>query len=210
VAQVDHDGYALKPGLGFLDLEIGFAEGHVQRHRRTRLTFAQGVVLHHGIGQHGDLVARHVDGGQASAADLVDGTARLHGQTGRGDVDAHGDGATAQALQREGIVDFGGVRVVNGERLHIGQRQFVGDGRGLQLREARAFGKPLEQESLPVEVPGRVDRAGLLKQVQWRLLAGLAGFDHGLVFGGVLVGPEQDLVELLAHGRGALAMDQLL
>jgi len=37
-----------------------------------------------------------------------------------------------------------------------------------------------------------------------------AGLHHGLVLGRVLVGLEQDLVELLAYGRGAAAVDQLL
>jgi len=36
------------------------------------------------------------------------------------------------------------------------------------------------------------------------------GFDHRLVFGGVLVGLEQDLVELLADGLRALALGQCL
>jgi len=125
-------------------------------------------------------------------------------------VDAHGDGAGAQALQGQGVVDFGGVRIVDGKRLHVGQRQLVGDGRCLQVGEARAFGEPVKQKALPVEVPGRVDGARVLQQRQRGFLAGLAGLDHGLVFGRVLVGPEEDLVELFAHRLRASACHQLL
>jgi hypothetical protein len=47
--------------------------------------------------------------------------------------------------------------------------------------------------------------APALQQVQRRGWRGAAGLDHGLVFGRVLVGLEQDLVELLADGLRAAA-----
>ena len=146
--------------------------------------------------------------GAAWSGTVIEGG--VHGQTWRGNVDAHGDGARAQALQRQGVVDLGGVRVVDGKSLHIGQRQFVGDGRGLQIRETCSLGEPFEQESLPVKVPGRVDGTGVLQQGQRGFLAGLAGFNDRLVFGRVLVRLEQDLVELLAHRLGALTLAEVL
>lgn len=60
-----------------------------------------------------------------------------------------------------------------------------------------------------MELVGRVDRARTLQQVERRALRGARGVDHGLVFGGVLVGLEEDLVELLAHRRGTHAFGQL-
>jgi hypothetical protein len=60
-----------------------------------------------------------------------------------------------------------------------------------------------------VELVGAVDGAGGLQQVQRRALRAPRGLDHGLVLGRVLVGLEEDAVELLAHRRRALAGRQL-
>ena len=40
-------------------------------------------------------------------------------------------------------------------------------------------------------------------------MCGACGFDHGFVFGGILVGFEQDFVELRLDGGGASALAQL-
>jgi hypothetical protein len=61
-----------------------------------------------------------------------------------------------------------------------------------------------------VELVGAVDGTGTFQQVQRGALRLLGGLDHGLVLGTVLVGLEQDLVELLLDGGGALAGGQLL
>jgi hypothetical protein len=61
-----------------------------------------------------------------------------------------------------------------------------------------------------VELVGRVDGACAVQQLQRGQLGGAAGLDHGLVFGRVLVGLEQNLVELLADRLRALAAAQLL
>jgi hypothetical protein len=53
-----------------------------------------------------------------------------------------------------------------------------------------------------VELVGAVDGAGGQQQVERRLLRALGGLHHGLVLGAVLVGLEQDAVELLAHRGG--------
>ena len=74
--------------------------------------------------------------------------------------------------------------------------------------KARALGEVVEQKALPVELVGRVDRARALQQIERRQVRGAAGLDHGLVFGRVLVGAEQDLVELLADGLRAFAASQ--
>jgi len=210
VAQVGGDRHALQFGLGARDRQRGFIKRDVQRHGRAVAPFDQRVGLHHAVGQHGDLVAGHVDGGHARAAELVDRRARCDGQARCGDVDAIGDAARAQALHRQRIVDLGGHRVVDGEGAHGGQWQFVLDGRGFQGREARALGEVLEQEALEVELVGAVDGACVFQQVQRRALRGLGSLDHGLVGGAVLVGLEEDLVELVLDGGGAAAGGQLL
>ena len=172
VAQVGGDGHLFQLGFGAADLQRGFVQRHIQRHRGAGAPLGQGVGLHHVVGQHGDLVARHVHGGQAVARHVVHRAAGLQRQAGCGDVDAQHHGAAAQALQRQGVVDFRGLGVVDGVRLHVGQRQLVLDGWGLQRRETSAFGEILEQEALPVELVGRVDGTRTLQQVEWRGLGG--------------------------------------
>jgi hypothetical protein len=125
-------------------------------------------------------------------------------------VDAVGHGAGAQALNRQGIVDFSGAGIVDREGLHGGQRQLVLDGRGFQRGKAWALGEMLEQEAPPVELVGAVDGAGVFEQVQRGSQGGLGCLDHGLVLGAVLVGLEQDLVELIANRLRAAVGRQLL
>ncbi len=118
--QVDQDRHALQLGFGFLHLQRVFAEGHIQGHGRAITTFDQGVGLHHAVGQHGDLVARHIDRRQALTPQLVNRAARRQGQSRCRNVDAHRDRAAAQALQRQGVINFSGVRIVNRKSLHRG------------------------------------------------------------------------------------------
>src|SRR5262249_29945499 len=67
----------------------------------------------------------------------------------------------------------------------------------------------VEQKALPVELVGARDGAGALEQIERRALRALSRLHHGLVLRRVLVGLEEDLVELIAHGRGTLAGDEL-
>ena len=211
VAQVDADRHALEPRFGAGDGQRGLVDGHVQRHGRVGAARVQRVDLHHFGRQHGDLVARHVHRGQALAAELVERVARRNRQARRGNVDAQQHGAAAQAAHRQRVVDFGGVRVVDGKRLHLGQRQVARRlRRGQRRRKSRALGKVVEQKALPVELVAGTDGAGLLQQCQGRQVRGAAGVHHGLVFGRVLVRAKQNLVELLAHRLWALAAHQRL
>ena len=61
-----------------------------------------------------------------------------------------------------------------------------------------------------MELVGRVDGTCGLQQLQWCFLCAAAGFDYGLVLGRVLVGLEQNLVQLLANRLGASASGQFL
>ena len=209
MAQVDQNRHALQTGDSALHLQRVFAKAHIQGHRRAVTPFDQGVGLHHAVGQHGDFVAGHVNGGQACAAKQVHRTARAQRQSGRSNVDAHGDRARSQSLKRQGVVDFGGVRIVNRKRLHRGQRQVLCDGRRLQGGKARALGEQVKQKPLPMKIPGRSDGPSVLQQVQRCCLAAFAGLDHSLVLGGVFVGSKQDFVELLANRLGASARHQI-
>ena len=78
-----------------------------------------------------------------------------------------------------------------------------------QGRKTGALGEVVQQKALPVKLVGRGNRPGLLQQLQRRGLRLAAGLDHGFVFRGVFVRPEQNFVELLANGLRALAADQL-
>ncbi|KAF1042753.1 MAG: hypothetical protein GAK34_02765 [Delftia tsuruhatensis] len=210
MAEVDLHGHAFQARLAGRGLQRGLVHGDVQRHGGVGAAFVQRVDLHHLVGQHGDLVAGHVDGGQARAAELVQRRARHDGQAGGRDVDAHGDRARAQAAHRQRVIDLGGGRVIDGKRLDIGQRQLCRRLGRLQRRKLRALGEVVEEEALPVEFVGRFNGAGPVQQIQRCQARGAAGLDHGLVFCGVLVGAEQDLVELFAYGAGAFASAQLL
>ena len=141
---------------------------------------------------------------------MVGRAAGLDRQAGRGNVDAQHHGAGAQALHRQRIVDLGGGRVVDRKGARRRQRQLVLDRGRLEFRKARALGKVLQQEAFPVELVGRVDGAGPDQQVQRPQVGGARGLDHGLVLGCVLVGLEQDLVELVADGLRAHALAQFL
>ena len=153
--QVVHDRHAFDAVFRALQLQRGLVEGGVEGQGGARLAGAQSVVLHHLMRQHGDLVARHVDRGHALARHRVDGIARLHGQARRRNVDAQCDRATAEAAHGQRVVDLGGAGIVDGEGLHLGQRQFgIIDARSLQRRKARTLGEVLEQEALPVELVG--------------------------------------------------------
>ena len=61
-----------------------------------------------------------------------------------------------------------------------------------------------------MELVGRIDSTGFLQQGQGRGLAGARGLNHRFVLRGVLVGLEQNFVELIPHGLRALTGQQLL
>jgi hypothetical protein len=71
VAEVDFHGHALETGFAGDGLQRLLVDLHIQRHGGVGAALVQRVDMHHVVGQHGDLVAGHVDGGQAGAAQLV-------------------------------------------------------------------------------------------------------------------------------------------
>ena len=208
VAQVGGNRHLFQTGVAARDGQGVGIELHIQRQGGTGAPFLQGVVLHHGIGQHGDFVARHVNGGQALPADLIDGVTRLQRQARRGDVDAHRDVGAAQALHRQGVVDLGGLRVVDGIGLHVGQWQIVRGAGRLQRWKLGALGKVVKQKPLPVKLVGRGDGPSALQQGQRGQLGGAGGLHHGFVLGPVFVGFEENFVQLRQYRLGALAVSQ--
>ena len=210
MAQVVRNRHLFDQGAAATQLQRGFVDLHVQGHRWTRPAFLQGEVLHQRIGQHGDFETGHVDGGQALAGDGVDLAARLQGQARRGNVDTQGHAAAAQTPDRERIVNFGGRRIVDRKRGDLRQRQRVGERRHIQGREPGALGEIFEGKTLPMKLVGRIDSAGFLQQSQGRDLASARGLNHRFVLRRVLVGLEQNFVELIPHGLRALTGQQLL
>ncbi len=95
MSQVGCNWHTLEFGFAVLNAKGGFVESDIQRNRRARLPFCQGVLLNHIVGQHRDFVAWHVDRRQARAAHLVDGAVGFNGQTRCCNVNAHHHGAGA-------------------------------------------------------------------------------------------------------------------
>ena len=209
VAQVGRDRHALEPRLARLAAaSVASSKLTYSDTRRAVAALQQGVGLHHVVGQHGDLVARHVDRRQALARDLVERRCRARcARPGaamwmptRHRAACPGPAPTARRRSRW----------CSSRRSRTpataGQRQVVLDRRRGERREAGALGEVLEQEAPPVELVGRVDRAGRLAAgPAARVCVRARGLDHRLVLGRVLVGLEQDLVELLADRRRAAA-----
>ena len=93
--QVGRNGHTFEFGFAVLNAKGCFIEGDVQRNRWARLSFCQGVLLNHIVGQHRDFVAWHVDRRQARATHLVDGAVGFNRQTRCCNVNAHHHGAGA-------------------------------------------------------------------------------------------------------------------
>ena len=112
MAQVLSNGYALEFGHRVDDAVVGRVKGDVQRQRRTILALRQGVGGHNIIREHGDFVARHVDGRHAFTRDMVNRVIGGNRETRRSDVHTQGHLRRTQASDGQGIVDFRRIRVV--------------------------------------------------------------------------------------------------
>eukprot|EP01022_Parablepharisma_sp_SALTPOND_P030346 TRINITY_DN760_c0_g2_i2.p1 TRINITY_DN760_c0_g2~~TRINITY_DN760_c0_g2_i2.p1 ORF type:complete len:1834 (-),score=673.82 TRINITY_DN760_c0_g2_i2:3861-9362(-) len=210
VAQVAGDRHQLGATLGGEHFPVGRIQRGVQRQRRTGGAGIQGVGRHQLVGQHGDLLARHVDGGHASTGDRIDGVAALDGQARRSDVDAHAQLAVGQVRHRQRIVDFGGGDVIDGEGLHIGHGQ-VGDRRGnVDGGKAGTTREELVEEARVVQILRRGHAAGGQHQALRGGLHFLGGGVQGLVFDAVLVGLEEQLQRDRAEGLGQLVCLELV
>ncbi|OIQ71420.1 hypothetical protein GALL_469640 [mine drainage metagenome] len=120
-------------------------------------------------------------------------------------MDAQPHPAVVQPAQRQGVVDFGGCRIVDAERGCGGQRQLFSGLRYGQRGKSGALGKAIEQEPLHVKRPGRGDGTSVAQQRK-RAAPGLFHRQrHGLVLRAILVGLEQHAVELVGDWPRAAA-----
>jgi len=193
------DGFAVEPRLDFVMAQIGgdmhhfqprfvaedfqrFADRQVQGHGRAIDAAGQRVVLDHGVGQHGDLVAGHVDRGQPGAGDAVERRAVGDGQPGRRDVDADARTNAGQPDDRQRVVDFCGLGVVDREGADVGARQVARQLGRVERREAGAFRELLVQESTVMQEIGRLDGTALEQQLRRRQAGFAAGRLEGFGF----------------------------
>ena len=144
MAQVVCNGHALNLGFAVQNRQGRFIQRHIQRQRRAIAPFGQGVMLHHIIGQHGQLMAGHIDGGEAISCHFVHSRTGLHRQRGSSDVNTKDDLTRAQALHAQRIINLGRLAVVNREGLYCCQRQLISNQRCLQSGKAHTFGKLVE------------------------------------------------------------------
>jgi hypothetical protein len=83
-------------------------------------------------------------------------------------VDTDAQAAVRADLDGEGIIDFGGMRVVDGEGLDCRKRQITKLYRCFMCGEVGAVREVLEQEAAKLVVVGTADRAALLQQCRNR------------------------------------------
>ena len=82
------------------------------------------------------------------------------------------DRASADASNRQRVVNFSGGRIINRKRLHAGQLQLFRMRWCLNHREARALGEIFKQKAFVMKLVGRGNGARALQQVQRRNVGG--------------------------------------
>ena len=92
---------------------IGWIDRGVERHSRAGFAFSQCVQLNQFVGQHRDFVTRHIYRGHAAARNCIHGVIAMNSQAGRGNMDTDLQHAIGQSCYRQGIIDFGGINIVN-------------------------------------------------------------------------------------------------
>jgi hypothetical protein len=156
--QVGGDADRIGLGRQILDARNP-ADFDIQRQRRAVAVFRQRVLLDQMFRQHGDLVARHIDGGQPRRRQFVQVGARRDAQCRRGDVDADPDRAIGMEDDRKGVIDLGGAGIVDAECRRIARRQIGRRQRRSQLGKTEAAREMGQQKCLAV-----IFQAGL----EWR------------------------------------------
>ena len=158
MAQVGDDGRQF--GAGFAACDVEFAvHRQIERKAGAIAPAFQRIGAHHGFGQHGDFRARHINGGQTGAGDGVERAAVGNRQAGGGDVNADAPAAVSAWRDRQRIVDFRGVGVVDGKGAHaVGARQFVGDWGRSEVGKVRALRELLGEKAAQMHFVGRFQR----------------------------------------------------
>ena len=193
------DRFCVEPGLNIVMAQVGGDMHHLQsrfvgnqlenvvdrqieRDRRAIDAAGQRVVLHHGIGQHGDLVAGHVNRRQPGTRDAIERRAVFDSHARRGDMNTDARADTGQFDDRQRIVDFGGAGVVDREGADIGTRQIARQRRRFERREGDALRKLLVQKALEMQMIGRLDGAAFEQQLRRRQTGFAAGRLESLGF----------------------------
>jgi len=175
VTQVFRNMNQLQPGRA---LRNGQVRRHLQIKRQGRPPFT-GIQTerHNGcFGQHGDLVARHVDSGQTMQRHLIQHAARRNAGCRGRNMDADQGVAVIERLQRKCIVNLGGRAVVNTKGCNIGFGQIGRGHRHFEFREIRALGEIFTQECTQMVIMDGRDRPAIGQQpdvIQVKLARGL-------------------------------------
>ena len=167
----------------------------VQGKRRTIAPGRQREAVHRLIGQHGDLVSRHIHGRQPGARHFVKQRTGCNTQSGRCNMYADTPANTRQFLQGKCIVDLGGRRVVNRKGLHIGMRQVRRRNRQIHGRKIDPAREMLEQKALKMKVMRRTDAAALFQQMRRRKPGFVTGRFQRLGFRAIAIGLVEQLIE---------------
>ncbi len=198
VAQIGHYRHALDARLVAAHAQVG-GNVEIERQRRHVVASIERVALDDVRGQHGDLAAGHVHRRQPAAGDAAEVRIRPEAEARRGDVDADAQAAVRCHGQREGIVDFRGVGIVDGKSLHRRQRQ-VGriDCRRAsgETRAAPAVRKMLEEKASEVQLMAVGQGAAALQQAFRTLARGGAGSFQRLGFRPVAIRLVEQLGQL--------------
>jgi hypothetical protein len=164
-AQVVGDRQPLEARFGRPHREAVGLEREVERCGRHAASRGERRALHRRPGKHRDLAAGEVHRGQALARDRLEGVGAAEEQCRGRDVHADDQPPSGLAAHGEGVVDLGGLLVVDGERGDAGLREARGLLEGTEGFEAEPAREMLEgeapQEIVPRGRPGRQRRRGV-------------------------------------------------
>ena len=176
------------------------------------MPLVQREAAHHGVGQHGDLFTRAVDGGHALARDLIHAITGADAQRRGGNVHADARHAVVQPLHRQAVVDLGGAGIIDGKGFDRAFGQMVEHRRLILRQRGREIGPRREmraQEALFVNGTRAGQRPHLQQQPLGRQTGLLAGQIQRTPAHGLTVGGHQQVGHLAGDERRQLAGFQL-
>ena len=199
MAQVGDHRHTLDPGLVAAQREIR-SQVEIERQGRAVATCGQREAFDHVVGQHGDLSARHINRRQPAPCNCRQGVSGADRQPGCGNVDADAP-APGTFRHREGIVDLGGMGVVDAEGGDLRQRQSGRLGGRKVSGETGTGREVLEQKAAQLVIMAIGECAALGHQARHRQPRLSAGRLQSLGFEPVAVGLVKQLSEQVAEFR---------
>ena len=121
MAKVRGNAHPLDASMFVFHAEIVATHIEIQRNGGTLPILCEGIALDSQRRQHGDLVARHIDGRKARARDLVHFGSGSETQARCGNVDADAPEPIPERRHGKGVVDFGRGGVIKAECRNVGQ-----------------------------------------------------------------------------------------